>query len=61
MGFAPGAAPLLGWLTEHFGARAAIAFSGSVTVLGVASIAWIYRGKLNPPEDLSVDGVVPRF
>lgn len=60
MGFAPGAAPLLGWLTEHFGAREAIAFSGSVTVLGVASIAWIYRGKLNPPADLSVDGVVPR-
>jgi MFS family permease len=60
MGFAPGAAPLLGWLTEHFGARAAIAFSGSVTVVGVASIAWIYRGRLNPPEDLSVDGVVLR-
>ena len=58
MGFAPGVAPLLGWMTEHFGARIAIAFSGSVTVLGVSIVAWIYRGRLHPPEDLSIESVV---
>ena len=49
LGFAPGSAPLLGWLTEHFGARAAVAFAGSVVILGVAAVAWIYRGRLEPP------------
>lgn len=58
MGFAPGVAPLLGWMTEHFGARVAIAFSGSVTVLGVSIVAWIYRGRLQPPKDLSIESVV---
>ena len=60
MGFTPGSAPLLGWITEHFGARFAIAFSGSVTVIGVSTIAWLYRGRLNPPKDLSIDAVVGR-
>jgi len=59
MGFAPGSAPLLGWITEHFGARYAIGFSGAVTVLGVCLIAWIYRGRLDPPEETSIDSVLP--
>lgn len=58
LGFSPGSAPLLGWMTEHFGARFAIAFSGSVTVIGVAVIAWIYRGRLDPPEDRSIESVL---
>jgi MFS family permease len=60
LGFAPGSAPLLGWITEHFGPRYAVAFSGSVTVIGVLAIAWRYRGRLNPPRDLSIDAVLPR-
>ena len=59
MGFAPGSAPLLGWITEHFGARYAIGFSGTVTVLGVCLIAWIYRGRLDPPEETSIESVLP--
>ena len=58
LGFAPGSAPLLGWITEHFGARIALVFSGSATVLGVAVIAWIYRGRLDPPEETSVESVL---
>ena len=60
MGFSPGSAPLLGWITEHFGARSAVAFSGSMTVAGVALIAYIYRGRLTPPEDRSIDAVLNR-
>lgn len=60
MGFAPGSAPLLGWITEHCGARIAIGFSGSVTVIGVSTIAWLYRGRLNPPKNLSLDVLVGR-
>lgn len=60
MGFAPGSAPLLGWITEHCGARIAIGFSGSVTVIGVSTIAWLYRGRLNPPKNLSLDALVGR-
>jgi MFS family permease len=60
LGFAPGSAPLLGWITEHFGPRYAVAFSGSVTVIGVLAIAWRYRGRFNPPRDLSIDAVLPR-
>jgi MFS family permease len=60
LGFAPGSAPLLGWITEHFGPRYAVAFSGSVTVIGVSAIAWRYRGRFNPPRDLSIDAVLPR-
>lgn len=58
MGFTPGSAPLLGWVTEHFGPRVAISLSGGVTIIGVALIAWIYRGRLDPPEDLSIDSVL---
>jgi hypothetical protein len=43
---------------EHFGARFAVAFSGSVTVIGVAVIAWIYRGRIDPPDDRSIDSVL---
>jgi MFS family permease len=60
LGFAPGSAPLLGWITEHFGPRYAVAFSGSVTVIGVLAIAWRYRGRFNPPRDRSIDAVLPR-
>ena len=60
MGFSPGSAPLLGWITEHFGARSAVAFSGSMTVAGVALIAYSYRGRLTPPEDRSIDAVLNR-
>ena len=58
MGFSPGSAPLLGWITEHFGARTAVAFSGSVTVVGVSAIAWLYRGRLTPPDDRSIESVL---
>lgn len=58
LGFSPGSAPLLGWITEHFGARSAVVFSGSMTVMGVALVAWIFRGRLDPPEDTSVDAVL---
>ena len=58
LGFSPGSAPLLGWITEHFNARVAVAFSGTMTVLGVALIAWIYRNRLEPPEDRSIESVV---
>lgn len=58
LGFSPGSAPLLGWITEHFGAREAVAFSGAITVIGVSTIAWIYRGRLNPPEDRSIESVL---
>ena len=58
LGFSPGSAPLLGWITEHFGARSAVTFSGSMTVLGVAVIAWRYRNRLEPPEDRSIESVL---
>ena len=58
MGFSPGSAPLLGWITEHFGARYAIGFSGTVTVVGVCLIAWIYRGRLEAPEDTSIESAL---
>ena len=58
LGFSPGSAPLLGWITEHFGARFAVGFSGSMTVLGVALIAWRYRHRLEPPEDHSIEAVL---
>jgi MFS family permease len=54
LGFAPGSAPLLGWITEHFGARAAVAFGGAVVILGVCAVAWRYRGRLDPPQDISI-------
>ena len=58
LGFSPGSAPLLGWITEHFGARSSVVFSRSMTVMGVALVAWIFRGRLDPPEDTSVDAVL---
>lgn len=56
LGFSPGSAPLLGWITEHFGARIAVAFGGVIVILGVATVAWIYRHRLDPPEDISIGG-----
>jgi len=47
-------APLIGWVTEFFGARQAVASGGILTIFGSTFVYFRYRGRLEAPEDLSI-------
>ncbi len=47
-------APLIGWVTEFFGARQAVASGGILTIFGSTFVYFCYRGRLEAPEDLSI-------
>jgi MFS family permease len=47
-------APLIGWVTEFFGPRQAVASGGILTILGSTIVYLRFRGRLDAPEDLSI-------
>ena len=47
-------APLIGWITEFFGPRQAVASGGILTILGSTVVYYRFRGQLEAPEDLSI-------
>lgn len=47
-------APLIGWVTEFFGPREAVASGGVMTIIGSTFVYFRYRGRLEAPEDLSI-------
>jgi MFS family permease len=47
-------APLIGWVTEFFGPRQAVASGGILTIFGSTFVYFRYRGRLEAPEDLSI-------
>lgn len=55
---APFGSPLLGWISEHWGARWAIATGGAATAAAAISIAVLFKGRLERPADYSVDSVL---
>jgi MFS family permease len=54
MGGAVFGAPLIGWVTEFFGPRQAVASGGILTILGSTIVYLRFRGRLDAPEDLSI-------
>jgi MFS family permease len=54
MGGAVFGAPLIGWITEFFGPRQAVASGGILTILGSTIVYLRFRGRLDAPEDLSI-------
>ena len=55
---APFGSPLLGWISEHFGARWAIATGGTLTAVSALTIAFLFRGRLDRPDNYSIDAVL---
>ncbi|MEN9710327.1 MAG: hypothetical protein RL441_319 [Actinomycetota bacterium] len=55
---APFGSPLLGWVSEHLGARAAIATGGGLTAISALTIAFLFRGRLDRPDNYSIDAVL---
>ena len=55
---APFGSPLLGWISEHVGARWAVATGGGATAVAALTIAFLFKGRLERPEDYSVDSVL---
>ena len=55
---APFGSPLLGWISEHVGARWAVATGGGATAAAALTIAFLFKGRLERPEDYSVDSVL---
>jgi MFS family permease len=51
-------APLIGWVTEFFGARQAVASGGILTIFGSTFVYFCYRGRLEAPEDLSIGATI---
>lgn len=47
-------APLIGWVTEFFGPREAVASGGALTIIGSTFVYFRYRGRLEAPEDISI-------
>ncbi len=55
---APFGQPLLGWISEQYGPRWAVAFGGAMTALAAICIGAIFRGRLSRPSDYSVASVI---
>ncbi len=51
-------APLIGWITEFFGPREAVACSGALTIIGSTFVYLRFRGRLEAPEDLSISATL---
>jgi len=54
MGGTPIGAPFIGWLAEIFGPRQALITAGLIVIFGSLFVAWRFRGRLEPPEDVSL-------
>ena len=54
MGGTPIGAPFIGWLAEVFGPRQALISAGVIVILGSVFVSWRFRGRLEPPEDVSI-------
>jgi MFS family permease len=55
MGGTPIGAPFIGWLAEIFGPRQALITAGLIVVVGSIFVSWRFRGRLEPPEDVSIE------
>jgi len=53
-------APLIGWVTEFFGPRQAVASGGILTIFGSTFVYFRYRGRLEAPEDLSIGATLDK-
>ena len=51
-------APLIGWVTEFFGPRQAVASGGILTILGSSVVYFRFRGRLEAPEDFSISATL---
>ena len=51
-------APLIGWVTEFFGPRQAVASGGILTILGSTVVYFRFRGRLEAPEDFSISATL---
>ena len=51
-------APLIGWITEFFGPREAVACSGALTIIGSTVVYLRFRGQLEAPADLSISATL---
>ena len=54
MGGTPIGAPFIGWLAEVFGPRQALITAGFIVIAGSILVSWRFRGRLEPPEDVSI-------
>lgn len=54
MGGTPLGAPFIGWCAEFFGPRQALVIAGVIVIFGSLFVAWRYRGRLEPPDDVSI-------
>jgi predicted MFS family arabinose efflux permease len=54
LGSTPIGSPLVGWIAERFGARAALGVAAAATLLtGLAGLAWLRRSNRRHPDGLS--------
>jgi predicted MFS family arabinose efflux permease len=55
MGGTPIGAPVIGWLAEALGPRQALIISGLFVIFGALFVSWRFRGRLEPPADVSIE------
>jgi MFS family permease len=54
MGGTPIGAPFIGWVAEILGPRESLITAGLIVIFGSLFVAWRFRGRLEPPEDVSI-------
>jgi MFS-type transporter involved in bile tolerance (Atg22 family) len=59
MGGTPFGALLIGYLTEQFGVRETVATCGGISLIAATTIWFLFKNKVEAPEDMRVSSVLP--